>query len=180
MAVHKLSVKTRRPDVETTPSGKKISNATSGANVRVLLDGEPLRSCHKLTFEVQAGKVARVVLEMLAEVEIELDADADFFDAEPGAEGAIGPSQLDGILERDDIKPKGTVQVKCQHRAWAQSGPEQTCRSEFWVDALDKRLPDGPFFCYDHSSPEERAIMDQGLKAPTPSEALHGKVKKES
>lgn len=46
----------------------------------------------------------------------------------------------------DDIRPRGTVQVKC-------SAPE--CTWEFWVDALDPRLPDGPFLCSDHdgSSP---------------------------
>lgn len=36
----------------------------------------------------------------------------------------------------DDIRPRGTVQVKCSRCDW-----------EFWVEALDPRLPDGPFVC---------------------------------
>ena len=42
---------------------------------------------------------------------------------------------------KDDIRPVGTVQVKCS---------EPSCRWEFWVDALDPRLPDGPFLCHEH------------------------------
>lgn len=41
-------------------------------------------------------------------------------------------------MAKDDLRPKGTVQVKC-------STPG--CEWEFWVDCLDKRLPDGPFYC---------------------------------
>lgn len=38
------------------------------------------------------------------------------------------------------LRPRGTVEVPC-------SGPN--CRGEwyFWVEALDPRLPDGPFIC---------------------------------
>jgi hypothetical protein len=177
MAVHKLTIKTKR--ISETADGKKVSNATSGANVRVQLDGEDLRGCHKLTFTVSAGKPARVVLEMLAEVELELDAEADLFDAEPGAKGAIGP-------RLDDIAPRGTVEVQCQGvdklpDSNAGACVDKRCRSFFWVDALDPRLPDGPFRCYDHSTPEEQAAMDKGLKAPTPEEeAAHAKEAKEN
>lgn len=38
----------------------------------------------------------------------------------------------------DDVRPKGTVQVKC-------STPG--CPWSFWVGCLDPRLPDGPFEC---------------------------------
>jgi hypothetical protein len=38
----------------------------------------------------------------------------------------------------DDIRPKGTVQVPCSRPG---------CGWEFWVDALDPGLPDGPFVC---------------------------------
>ncbi len=37
---------------------------------------------------------------------------------------------------KDDIRPRGTVEVRCRD-----------CRWFFWVGALDKRLPDGPFVC---------------------------------
>lgn len=36
----------------------------------------------------------------------------------------------------DHIRPKGSVEVECQQCHWF-----------FWVDCLDKRLPDGPFAC---------------------------------
>lgn len=39
---------------------------------------------------------------------------------------------------KDDIRPHGTVFVKCSH---------PTCGWTFWVEALDPRLPDGPFIC---------------------------------
>lgn len=37
---------------------------------------------------------------------------------------------------KDDIRPKGTVQVTCKECGW-----------DFWVYCLDPRLPDGPFIC---------------------------------
>lgn len=42
----------------------------------------------------------------------------------------------------DNIRPKGTVQVRC------------SCGVEYWVDALDPSLPDGPFKC---------AMCEQGI-----------------
>lgn len=36
----------------------------------------------------------------------------------------------------DDVRPKGTVEVRCHKCGWA-----------FWVDCLDPLLPDGPFLC---------------------------------
>jgi hypothetical protein len=45
----------------------------------------------------------------------------------------------------DDIRPKGTVQVRCSFPG---------CEWEFWVDCLDPRLPDGPFYCSEHDGPE--------------------------
>jgi len=38
----------------------------------------------------------------------------------------------------DDLRPTGTVEVKCSH-----SG----CNTYWWIDCLDPRLPDGPFLC---------------------------------
>lgn len=36
----------------------------------------------------------------------------------------------------DTIRPKGTVEVQCVKCGWW-----------YWLDALDKALPDGPFVC---------------------------------
>lgn len=41
-------------------------------------------------------------------------------------------------IDGDSIRPRGTVEVRC-------SKPD--CGWSFWVDALDKRLPGGPFLC---------------------------------
>lgn len=41
-------------------------------------------------------------------------------------------------MMKDDIRPRGTVQVKC-------SAPG--CDWYHWRDALDPKLPDGPFYC---------------------------------
>lgn len=43
----------------------------------------------------------------------------------------------------DDLRPKGTVQVPCSKCPVGDDGE----RWYFWVDALDPRLPDGPFVC---------------------------------
>jgi hypothetical protein len=38
----------------------------------------------------------------------------------------------------DDLRPKGTVEVKCSHPG---------CNTYWWIDPLDPRLPGGPFLC---------------------------------
>lgn len=43
----------------------------------------------------------------------------------------------------DDLRPKGTVEVPCATCPVGENGE----RWFFWVDALDPRLPDGPFIC---------------------------------
>jgi len=43
--------------------------------------------------------------------------------------------------ERDDLRPRGKVEVECQHPG---------CGWSFWLDPLDPRLPDGPFLCDEH------------------------------
>jgi len=48
----------------------------------------------------------------------------------------------------DEIRPKGTVQVKC-------SAPD--CEWEFWVDCLDPKLPEGPFLCSEHDGTADKA-----------------------
>jgi hypothetical protein len=56
----------------------------------------------------------------------------------------------------DDIRPRGTVQVKCSHPG---------CGWQFWLGALDPLLPNGPFWCFEHETdPVKRAAWD----APPP------------
>lgn len=45
--------------------------AMTGANTQVTLNGKPLRGCTGIKFEVQAASVAKVTIEMIAEVDIE-------------------------------------------------------------------------------------------------------------
>lgn len=44
---------------------------TVGANTEVLIDGVRLRGCQSIKFECHARKLAKVTIEVLAEVEIE-------------------------------------------------------------------------------------------------------------
>lgn len=46
------------------------------------------------------------------------------------------------MSEFDDIRPRGTVTVRCSHPG---------CTWKFWVDPLHPALPDGPFLCVEHS-----------------------------
>lgn len=48
----------------------------------------------------------------------------------------------------DDIRPRGYVMVPCAHPECAGTG--ESGAWHHWVDALDPRLPDGPFLCWDH------------------------------
>lgn len=41
----------------------------------------------------------------------------------------------------DDIRPRGSVEVQCGIAG---------CEWWFWLDPLDRRLPDGPFLCHEH------------------------------
>ena len=51
----------------------------------------------------------------------------------------------------DDIRPRGTVAVKCD----APGG----CGWHFWVDALDSRLPNGPFLCLPCADPRWQGTL---------------------
>jgi hypothetical protein len=44
------------------------------------------------------------------------------------------------MIDKDDIRPRGTVQVKCSKCDW-----------EYWVSCTDPILPNGPFVCYECS-----------------------------
>lgn len=68
--------------IKTKPHKIQIRNregtegiTTKGMNTQVLLDGVPLKSCRSFKFEVEAGEMAKVTIEMYAEVEMEIQAD---------------------------------------------------------------------------------------------------------
>lgn len=65
---HKIQVR-NRPGAE----GK----ITTGANTEVLLDGKKLNGCRFVKIEVDARKVAKVMLELYAEVEVEVESPLD-------------------------------------------------------------------------------------------------------
>jgi hypothetical protein len=50
----------------------------------------------------------------------------------------------------DDLRPRGYVEVKCGHPDCQPKPGQDLSPWCFWVDALDPRLPDGPFLCWDH------------------------------
>lgn len=130
---------------------------THGKNTQIFLDGERLSGVAEVTIRMGANKVAHVLLEMICEVNIEeLAAEVDFIDAEDESI-RIG---VGDTLQKDDITPKGCVTVRCQ--GVGLLGDQ--CRWEFFVDALDPRLPDGPFLCDEHCPPEERAMRDAAAK----------------
>lgn len=51
---------------------------------------------------------------------------------------------------QDDIRPRGTVTVPCSHPDCGHDLANAKGAWCFWVVALDPRLPDGPFLCWDH------------------------------
>lgn len=48
---------------------------SKGANMEVLLDGKPIKGATFVKFEVKAAKLAKVVIELYAEVEIEAEVE---------------------------------------------------------------------------------------------------------
>lgn len=48
-------------------------HVSKGGNMQVLLDGKPIGGAYFVKFEVHAKKVAKVTIEMYAEVELEAD-----------------------------------------------------------------------------------------------------------
>lgn len=69
----------------------------------------------------------------------------------------------------DSLRPKGTVEVTCtQCGYWS-----------FWIDALDPRLPDGPFLCSDcDGSGAKPGIKCDCIGCSTPG-LRHGQTPKE-
>jgi hypothetical protein len=62
LKVHKLQIRNKPEEAGTL---------SKGANMEVLLDGTPLRGVSFFKFEVKSGSVAKVMLEMFADVDIE-------------------------------------------------------------------------------------------------------------
>lgn len=54
---------------------KKPGSITTGASTAVFLDGKLLDSLHFLKIEIKAKKVAKVTMEMYADVDIEMDTE---------------------------------------------------------------------------------------------------------
>ena len=65
---HKIQVRNSEGSEGTT---------TRGMNTQVLLDGVPLKFCKSFKFEVEAGGVAKVVMEMYAEVEMDIASELE-------------------------------------------------------------------------------------------------------
>lgn len=61
---HKITVRNKNPGTIST-----------GMNTEVLIDGKPLKYARFVKIEVKANGVAKVILEVLGEVDIELDAE---------------------------------------------------------------------------------------------------------
>ena len=57
--------KTHKIEVRQKPDSGTVM---TGANTELLLDGKPIKMVQGFKFEVQAGGVAKVTLEMIAEV----------------------------------------------------------------------------------------------------------------
>jgi hypothetical protein len=65
MKIHKIQVRNK-------PGAK--GKITVGANTEVLLDGKPLKGAKSIKIQIQAKKVAKVVIELYAEVEADIKA----------------------------------------------------------------------------------------------------------
>ena len=60
--LHKIEIK-KNPD--------KGGSVLSGSNCQILFDGEPLKGVVGFRFEISAGSVGRVFIEMMTDVHIE-------------------------------------------------------------------------------------------------------------
>jgi hypothetical protein len=61
----------------------------------------------------------------------------------------------------DELRPRGTVTVPCSHPNCQPEPGSDLSPWCFWVDALDPRLPDGPFLCPDHDGVDRGARDSQ-------------------
>jgi hypothetical protein len=74
MSVHKIEVRNREGG-----EGK----LTTGALTQVLLDGQPLRGVTFFKFEVKPSKIAKVQIEMVAEVGVDINTELNLSEPKP-------------------------------------------------------------------------------------------------
>jgi hypothetical protein len=85
MSVNKIRV-CNRPGSE--------DRLTVGANTQILLNDNPVEGVSFFKFEVKATKMAKVTMEMYAEVDIDINAELELVSSEP-TEYSIGDKKLD-------------------------------------------------------------------------------------
>lgn len=85
-----------------TVRNKKPGTLSVGANTEVLIDGKPLGNISFLKIEIKAKKVAKVTMEMYADVDLELDSIPHIKEGEP----APGPVYELGRYNPTRIKGK--------------------------------------------------------------------------
>jgi hypothetical protein len=71
---HKIQIRNKEGSEEMT---------TKGMNCQVLLDGEPVKFCKSFKFEVEAGGMGLVTMQMYAEVEMDVVSELEKSESEP-------------------------------------------------------------------------------------------------
>lgn len=125
--VHKVQIKNRKHAED------KIS---VGANMEVLIDGQPLRGVTFFKFEVKAKGIAKVMLEMYAEVEIDANVELNHKSMEPtdltmGKKSValyqLGNYNPRGIATR--LEPKSDIATELRQESSCNTGPLPFCGS---------------------------------------------------
>lgn len=62
----------------------KRARISTGQNVEILIDGEPVRGATRVSVDVPADGLARVTIEMVGQVHVELGAAVDVEGPRPG------------------------------------------------------------------------------------------------
>lgn len=143
------------PACKTPPTPRKAS----GQNIE-----DWQRKTERITL-----RLPKKEMELLYSLSTEVASDGGMFTIDGQRKGALAKTVIAALhaLEREmdreskrrvdpmhDIRPKGTVEVPCAKC----DAPGKWCagcfpqgrppgKTFFWVDALDPRLPDGPFVC---------------------------------
>lgn len=74
LKVHKIQIK-NKPGAE--------GELSKGGNMQVLLDGQPLKGVSFFKFEVKPGGIAKIVVEMFAEVDVDINTELPHKAMEP-------------------------------------------------------------------------------------------------
>lgn len=93
-----------------TVRNKKPGTISVGANTEVLLDGKPMGNISFLKIEIKSKKVAKVTMEMYADVDLELDSIPHIKEKKPEAGpvyelGRYEPTRIAEGGEEDEHKP---------------------------------------------------------------------------